>query len=123
MQENNIIDIRNEDGKLVGRFCFETATLTIKLKDCVTDIRLPIRRRTGGDQQQDRITADASQPTKLHTRIHETARRQYGISGFPRCSPAVFLCLTDLWTCTAPRGSPRKEPHMGFNLWERKIPH
>ena len=25
--------------KLVGRFCFETATLTIKLKDCVTDIR------------------------------------------------------------------------------------
>ena len=39
MQENNIIDIRNEDGKLVGRFCFETATLPIKLKDCVTDIR------------------------------------------------------------------------------------
>ena len=39
MQENNIIDIRNEDGKLFGRFCFETATLTIKLKDCVTDIR------------------------------------------------------------------------------------
>ena len=39
MQENNIIDIRNEDGKLVGRFCFETATLTIELKDCVTDIR------------------------------------------------------------------------------------
>ena len=38
MQENNTIDIRNEDGKLVGRFCFETATLTIKLKDCITAV-------------------------------------------------------------------------------------
>ena len=39
MENKTIINIRNEDGKLVGRFCFETATLTIKLKDCVTDIR------------------------------------------------------------------------------------
>ena len=44
MQENNIIDIRNEDGKLVGRFCFETATLTITNPAAKTDRELVVFR-------------------------------------------------------------------------------
>lgn len=39
MLKKNVIDVRNEDGRLVGRFYLETATLVIKLKDCITRIR------------------------------------------------------------------------------------
>ena len=39
MLKKNVIDIRNENGRLVGRFYLETATLVIKLKDCITHIR------------------------------------------------------------------------------------
>ncbi len=59
MQENNIIDIRNEDGKLVGRFCFENRHADHQTQGLRYRYPLPVRRRTGGDQSQDRITTDA----------------------------------------------------------------
>ena len=39
MQATRVTDIRNDDGRLVGRYHPETNTLEIKTKDCVTNIR------------------------------------------------------------------------------------
>ena len=122
MQENNIIDIRNEDGKLVGRFCFETATLTIKLKDCVTDIRY----QYGGEREV--INSPTASPLTHHNPtnyIHDPRDRQTAVRNiwssqmFP-CRLVVSYGLMDMYGSSR---IPAKGAAHGIQLWKRKIPY
>ena len=65
-------EIRNLDGKLVCRIDYASGTLEIKVKDCITLIKV----NPDGTTEVVNRKNPAAQQKKLNKKIRETARRQ-----------------------------------------------